>query len=144
MSHHQEPLIRCFSQHHRTLKKKKINQSRTFGCLFEPWMSPLTCTTHWPVMSKQRYFIKSPAVWETLCVTFLVNRHVQVGWRGGGGGGRRGAIKQFVKVFFQKKCQDMVLIQSYAEWQNHCSFCAVVVVSVAHERPVGEMQREKE
>lgn len=94
-------------------------------------------------MSKQRYFIKSPAVWETLCVTFLVNRHVQVGWRGGGGG-RRGAIKQFVKVFFQKKCQDMVLIQSYAEWQNHCSFCAVVVVSVAHERPVGEMQREKE
>lgn len=37
----------------------------------------------------------------------------------------------------------MVLIKSYAEWQNHGSFCAVVVVSLAHEDQV-EKCRGKE
>lgn len=54
-----------------------------------------------------------------------------------------------MKLFYQKMSKDMVLIESYAEWQNHCSFCAVVVVvSVAHEdqarqRVIREGRREQ-
>lgn len=63
---------------------------------------------------------------------FLVNRH-----REGGGGSNQQFIELFVpKKKEKKKSKDMVLIKSYAEWQNHCSFCAVVVVSVAREDQV--------
>lgn len=38
----------------------------------------------------------------------------------------------------------MILIMSYAEWQNHCSFCAVVVVSVAREDQVEKCRESEE
>lgn len=53
-------------------------------------------------------------------------------------------VNSLLRYCFKKKknVNDMVLIKSYAEWQNHCSFYAVVV-SVAREGQV-EKCREKE
>ena len=95
-----EPLLRCFRRGHS-----------------EPVWCPSTCTPHWPAVSTQRYFYWSPAVWETRCVTFLVKQT-----RGGEEGER--AINSLLTF---KKRHDMVLMESYAEWQNPRSFCAVVV-----------------
>lgn len=116
-----EPL-RCCSQHHR-IAQKKIHPSRTVRACLER-RCPSTCTTHWPVMSTQRYFISLlPFGRRSVSVTFLVNRHE----RGKGGGG----ANSLFRCSFKKRYGF-----NNAEWQNHCCFCAVVVVSSAHEDQV--------
>lgn len=92
VSHHQEPLFRCFfNQHHRTLVKRKNHQIEDIRSPFEPWMSLYVCDTLASRVQTE-VFRPSPAVWETLCVTFLVNRHM---WEEVEG-------EQFIKVFFQR------------------------------------------
>ena len=75
---------------------------------------------------------------ETCHVTFLVNRQINFFFRGGEMEG-----EQIIKVVFLKNVRVMVLIKSYAEWQNHCSFYAVVVVSVARGDQVEKRRGEK-
>lgn len=115
-----EPL-RCCSQHHR-IAQKKNSPIKDIQSLFGAQMSlymydTLASHVHTEV------FHQSPAVRETRCVTFLVNRHER--------GGKREGANSLFRCSFKKRYGF-----NNAEWQNHCCFCAVVVVSSAHEDQV--------
>lgn len=57
---------------------KKIHQLRTFGaCLNRGCPSSMCDTLASHVQTE--VFHSSPAIWETVCVTFLVNRHTEGG-----------------------------------------------------------------
>jgi len=77
-----------------------------------------TWTPHRPVVSKQRYFICLLSFWETCCVTFFLGKQTQGEGRGVCWGGGN---QQIVTVSFQQQQKriDTVLVESYAEWQNH-------------------------
>lgn len=76
-----------------------------------------------PPASKQEVFHPSPAVWETRCVTFILVNKTQEEREG-----------ETVIVSLQKRDTFFfVFFLFYAEWQNHSSLCAAVVVSEARE-----------
>lgn len=137
VAHRHEPLFRCFSQTPQNCSERN-HPSRTFSTSLNR-RSLSTCRTQAGRVQTE-VFHWSPAVRETCCVTFLVNRHRLERERKGKGGW--GLVNSLLRYCLKKKVNDMVLIKSYAEWQNHCSFYAVVV-SVACEGQV-EKCREKE
>lgn len=121
VSHH-EPLLRCFSQHHRIGQKEITHRGHS-----EPLWTvdiPLHVRHTGQSCPHRGISLVSCHLRDALCHIF--------GKQTRGAGGLGVLLKH----------QDMVLIKSYAQWHNHCSFCAVVVVSLAHEDQV-EKCRER-
>lgn len=88
VSLHREPLLLMFSSTPQNCSKKN-HRLRTFrACLNRGCLS--TCVTHWPAMSKQRYFISLLPFGRLVSHFWLTDTE------------RGGSNQQFIKLFVHK------------------------------------------